>query len=154
MAQSSSSCIDSRRAGEQGVTRFQFHHVAISVPSLQQAVDWYGRIFGYVVEKYFDVPPPVDAKAAMLRMGELRIEVFEPRHPSTLPDDRRIPVQDLLTHGTKHPAYRVENLESAMRELQAKGVEIVFVVREKFGRGFFIRDCAGNLIEFVEELNT
>ncbi len=41
-----------------------------------------------------------------------------------------------------------------MRELQAKGVEIVFVVREKFGRGFFIRDCAGNLIEFVEELNT
>jgi catechol 2,3-dioxygenase-like lactoylglutathione lyase family enzyme len=136
------------------VKQFRFHHVAISVPSLQQAIDWYGHVFGYVAEKYFDIPPPVDAKAAMLRLGELRIEVFEPRHSSTLPDDRRIPVRDLLTHGTKHPAYRVDDIEPAMLGLQAKGVEIVFVIREKFGRGFFIRDCAGNLIEFVEEPNT
>lgn len=32
---------------------------------------------------------------------------------------------------------------------RAEGV--AFVVRESFGNGCFIRDCAGNLIEFVEE---
>lgn len=37
--------------------------------------------------------------------------------------------------------------------MEAKEVDIAFVVRENFGKGCFIRDCAGNLIEFVEESN-
>lgn len=132
------------------MTDFVFHHAAISVPSLQEAIEWYGRILGYSVEKHFDVPP-ANAKAAMLRKGDLRVEVFEARDAAALPGDRSIPVRDLMTHGNKHAAYQVRDIEESMRDLKAKGVEIAFVVREKFGRAFFIRDCAGNLIEFVEE---
>jgi len=30
-------------------------------------------------------------------------------------------------------------------------VDIALIVREAFGKGCFIRDCASNLIEFVEK---
>lgn len=129
---------------------FEFHHGAISVPDLEQAIAWYGDILGYEVEKRFDVKP-ANARAAMLRRQNMRIEVFEVRDGNPLPEDRRIPVRDLLTHGNKHVAYRVDDMEEAISQFEEKGVEIVFVVREAFGKGCFIRDCAGNLIEFVEE---
>lgn len=129
---------------------FTFHHGAISVPDLEEAIAWYGAILGYQVEKRFDVPP-AKARAAMLRRDALRVEVFEVRDGNPLPEERRVPVQDLRTHGNKHVAFRVPDMDEAIRQFEAKGVDIVFVVRESFGKGCFIRDCAGNLIEFVEE---
>ena len=45
------------------------------------------------------------------------------------------------------------DLDDFLTEMEAKQVDIAFVVKEEFGRGCFIRDCAGNLIEFVEEPN-
>jgi catechol 2,3-dioxygenase-like lactoylglutathione lyase family enzyme len=127
-----------------------FHHGAISVPSLDEAIAWYRSVLGYEVEKRFDVAP-AKAKAAMLRRHDMRVEVFEVQDASALPSDRTVPVLDLKTHGNKHVAYRVPDLDETIRQFEAKSVDIVFVVREKFGKGCFIRDCAGNLIEFVEE---
>jgi catechol 2,3-dioxygenase-like lactoylglutathione lyase family enzyme len=134
------------------MTDISFHHCAISVPNLDAAIEWYGAMLDYTVEKRFAVKP-ANAKAAMLRRGDLRIEVFEVPGAAPLPEDRRVPLSDLRTHGTKHPAYRVADMEAAISDFEAKGVEVVFVVREQFGKGCFIRDCAGNLIEFVEEDN-
>ena len=48
-------------------------------------------------------------------------------------------------------AFRVEDLEAFLAEMETKGADVAFVVREEFGKGCFLRDCAGNLIEFVEE---
>jgi methylmalonyl-CoA/ethylmalonyl-CoA epimerase len=45
----------------------------------------------------------------------------------------------------------VADLDEFLAEMEQKGADIAFVVREAFGKGCFIRDCAGNLIEFVEE---
>lgn len=130
---------------------FRFHHGAISVPDLEQAIAWYGDMLGYTLEKRFSVPP-ASSRAAMLRKGEMRVEVFEIAGASALPPERRSVPGDLSVHGNKHVAYRVDDFERALADFEARGVEIAFVVREAFGKGFFIRDCAGNLIEFVEEL--
>ena len=46
------------------------------------------------------------------------------------------------------------DLDDFIAEMEGLGVEVPFVVREDFGKGCFIRDCAGNLIEFVEEADT
>lgn len=129
---------------------FTFHHGAVSVPSLDEAIDWYGRVMGFGVEKTFEIPA-IDARVAMLRKGPLRMEVFEVANAASLPDDRRVPNRDLRTHGNKHVAFRVADLDTVIAELEAMDVEIVFVVREAYGSGAFIRDCAGNLIEFVCE---
>lgn len=131
---------------------FSFHHGGVSVPSLEAAIDWYGKVLGFAVEKRFHIAP-AQAQAAMLRKGPLRFELFEVEGAAALPDARRHPPSDLQTHGNKHVAFRVEDLEDFLTEMEDKGADIAFVVREAFGKGCFLRDCAGNLIEFVEEAN-
>jgi catechol 2,3-dioxygenase-like lactoylglutathione lyase family enzyme len=134
------------------MANFSFHHGGVSVPSLDAAIDWYGDVLGFAVEKRFFIEA-ANAKAAMIRKGPLRFELFEVAGAAPLPDDRRHPSADLKTHGNKHVAFRIDDLEEFLTEMEAKGADIAFVVREKFGKGCFIRDCAGNLIEFVEEPN-
>jgi catechol 2,3-dioxygenase-like lactoylglutathione lyase family enzyme len=132
------------------MAEFTFHHGGVSVPSLDAAIDWYGNVLGFEVEKRFFIKA-ANAKAAMVRKGPLRFELFEVAGAAPLPEDRRHPPTDLKTHGNKHVAFRVDDLEAFLAEMGAKNADVAFVVREAFGKGCFIRDCAGNLIEFVEE---
>ncbi len=134
------------------MAEFTFHHGGVSVPSLDEAIDWYGRVLGFKVEKKFYIEA-AKSHTAMVRKGPLRFEIFEVEGAAALPEDRRFPPRDLKTHGNKHVAFRVEDLEEFLTEMEAKQADIAFVVREAFGKGCFIRDCAGNLIEFVEEPN-
>lgn len=132
------------------MTDFSFHHGGVSVPSLDAAIEWYGRVLGFEVEKRFFIAA-ARSHTAMIRKGPLRFELFEVEGAAPLPEERRHPPSDLKTHGTKHLAFRVDDLEAFLTEMAAKGADVAFVVREAFGKGCFIRDCAGNLIEFVEE---
>lgn len=134
------------------MAEFTFHHGGVSVPSLDEAIDWYGRVLGFEVEKTFYIEA-AKSRTAMVRKGALRFEIFEVEGAVALPEDRRFPPRDLKTHGNKHVAFRVEDLEAFLTEMEEKQADIAFVVREAFGKGCFIRDCAGNLIEFVEEPN-
>lgn len=134
------------------MAEFTFHHGGVSVPSLEEAINWYGRVLGFEVEKRFRIEP-AKANAAMIRKGMLRFELFEVDGAAPLPDDRRSPIPDLKTHGNKHVAFCVDDLDAFLDEMAEKGVDIAFIVREAFGSGCFIRDPAGNLIEFVTEPN-
>ncbi len=120
------------------------------MPSLDDAIDWYGRVLGFELERRFYIEA-AKSHAAMVRKGPLRFELFEVEGAAPLPADRRHPPADLKTHGNKHVAFRVDDLEAFLVEVEAKGADVAFVVREAFGKGCFLRDCAGNLIEFVEE---
>ena len=131
---------------------FTFHHGGVSVPDLDAAIEWYGRVLGFAVEKQFFIPP-ARAKAAMIRKGALRFELFEPEDGNPLPAGRSHPPSDIRTHGNKHVAFCVADIDVFIAEMGEKGVDVPFVVRESFGKGCFICDCAGNLIEFVEEPN-
>jgi catechol 2,3-dioxygenase-like lactoylglutathione lyase family enzyme len=131
---------------------FAFHHGGVSVPSLDEAIDWYGRVLGFEEERRFWIEA-ARSHTAMIRKGTLRFELFEVEGAAPLPDDRRHPPADLKTHGNKHVAFRVDDLDAFLAEMEEKGADIAFVVREEFGSGAFIRDCAGNLIEFVTEPN-
>lgn len=132
------------------MAEFSFHHGGVSVPSLDEAIDWYGRVLGFELERRFYIEA-AKSHTAMVRKGPLRFELFEVEGAAPLPDDRRHPPADLRTHGNKHVAFRVDDLEAFLVEVEAKGADVAFVVREAFGKGCFLRDCAGNLIEFVED---
>lgn len=132
------------------MAEFTFHHGGVSVPDIAAAIDWYGRVLGFALETQFYIAP-AKAKAAMIRKGPLRFELFEAEDAAPLPEDRRHPPLDILTHGNKHVAFQVADLEVFLAEMAEKEADIAFVVREAFGKGCFLRDCAGNLIEFVEE---
>jgi catechol 2,3-dioxygenase-like lactoylglutathione lyase family enzyme len=132
------------------MAEFAFHHGGVSVPDLDAAIAWYGHVLGFVEERRFAIPP-ARARVAFIRKGSLRFELFEVEEAAPLPEDRRTPDADLRTHGNKHVAFRVDDLDAFLAEMEGKGADIAFVVRQAFGKGCFIRDCAGNLIEFVEE---
>lgn len=132
------------------MAEFTFHHGGISVPSLNEAIQWYDRVLGFVEEKRFYIERE-KAQAAMVRKGALRFEIFEVEGAAALPAGRSSVSGDLKVHGNKHVAFRIENLDAFIAEMGAKDVPIVLEVRKEFGAGCFIHDCAGNLIEFVEE---
>lgn len=127
-----------------------FHHVGVSVPDLEAAIAWYRDVLGFEEERRFRIEP-ADAEVAFVRRGPLRVEIFEVAGAASLPKERRSPPHDLRTHGTKHVAFRVPDLNLFLAEMETKGADVAMVVRAEFGTGCFVRDCAGNLLEFVEE---
>lgn len=131
------------------MTRLGFHHAAMSVPDIDAAARWYGDVLGFRVEKRF--PIPVGTLAMFLERDGLRIELFQVADPLPMPPARLDPREDLKTLGNKHAAFTVSDYDSFRSDLLARGIDLVLEVGERFGRGLFIRDCAGNVIEFLEE---
>ena len=126
------------------------HHFGVSVPDLEAAIDWYGHVLGFTVEAR-DRLPPVPANVAFLRRGVLRIELFQPDQGQPLPAERRYPDADLRTHGNKHVAFAVRDIEAAAAELRQRGADIVFVKHMPQASVLFLRDNAGNLIELFQQ---
>jgi methylmalonyl-CoA/ethylmalonyl-CoA epimerase len=126
------------------------HHGGLSVPDLESSIRWYAAVLDFELERRFEIAA-IPAKVAMLRRGELRLELFEVPGAMPLPQERRQPNLDLKTHGNKHVAFAIRDLEGMEQELRSRGADIVFVGRFEFGSNIFIRDNAGNLLEFVLE---
>ena len=126
------------------------HHGGISVPDLDASIRWFAEVLDFEVETRFEIPA-IPAKAAMLRRGDLRVELFEVPGAKRLPEERRQPNTDLLTHGNKHLAFAIKDADATADLLRQRGADIVFVGHFKWGANVFIRDNAGNLIEFVQQ---
>ena len=126
------------------------NHFAISVPNLEESVAWYERVFGFKVFDRSEIPG-VGIKVSHMVSPGLVLEIFEAPGANPLPEDRKVPNRDLLTHGNKHISFGVPNGPAAKAELEALGVEIVMVAEVDNTYGLFIRDNSGNLIEIFEE---
>ncbi len=126
------------------------HHVGISVPDLEAAIAWYGTMLGFTCERRMEVAQ-IPAHIAWLRRGSFRIELFEVAEAATLPEDRRVPNRDLRTHGTKHVAFAVPDVDAFVTELRARGADIAMHTRIHNEPMAFIRDNAGTLLELVQE---
>ena len=124
------------------------HHGGVSVPDLEASIRWYAEVLDFEVEQRLEIPA-IPAKVAMLRRGDLRLELFEVPGAQPLPEERRHPNLDLRTHGNKHLAFAIKDIDSAERELRSRGADIVWVRRFEFGSNIFVRDNSGNLIELV-----
>ena len=131
-------------------TALTFHHAGISVPDLEASIAWYGEVLGFELSQRIAIDA-IPAKVAMLKRGPLRIELFEVPGATPAHDDRRHPNRDPHTHGNKHVAFAVKDVDAMVAELKKRGADIVFAAKMPFGSFAFIRDNAGNLIEFVEQ---
>lgn len=129
---------------------FGFHHGGVSVPDLEESIDWYKSVLGFEVERRFPIPA-IPAEVAIIRNGDLRMELFEVPGASALPEERREPDSDNRTHGNKHVAFTIGDVDAFSKELKNRNADIVWVKKFPHGANIFIRDNSGNLIEFVEE---
>jgi len=128
---------------------FGFHHQGVSVPDLEAAIAWYRDVLGFELEQRTHIPS-IPADIAFLRNGDLRFELFELADAEPLPPSRREPDADLRTHGNKHAAFVVDDPIAFAEELARRGADIVWARRNPHGANAFVRDVAGNLIEFLE----
>ena len=124
-------------------------HVALSVPDIGQSVAWYQEMFGFKEVRH--TAEPNGMQTALLQRGDIKIELFQVPGAAPLPESRRDPSEDFRTNGVKHFAFRVKDVRAALAQLQAKGVKVVFELRDYPGAAFaFVSDNAGNAVELIQ----
>jgi methylmalonyl-CoA/ethylmalonyl-CoA epimerase len=126
-------------------------HLGVSVPDLDAAIEWYREMLGFepISDKYFAQLP---ARIVFMQHGDFKLELFEVEGASPLPEERRTPNLDIRTHGNKHIAYGISDLNALMKSLKAKGADVAMDLFPMEGDLVaFIRDNSGNLIELIQE---
>lgn len=106
------------------------HHVGISVRDMDEAVRFWSEVFGSELDFKAELKP-IKTVVAFLKRDGFRIELFRKEGAVPAHADRLKPNTDLLTHGTKHIAFSVEDVQAAAEKLHARGVRIVGVMRGK-----------------------
>jgi methylmalonyl-CoA/ethylmalonyl-CoA epimerase len=143
------------------------HHMSISVPDMEVAIAFWTDIFGFRVEHRASIDA-IPGKVAFLEHEGFRIELWEVAGANPVPESRKEPNSDLHTNGTKHIAFQVPDVQTALDELVKKGVDIAAVQRDftepmiyeddptmdanrtkRPAVAAFIRDPAGTLIELI-----
>ncbi len=128
---------------------FQPLHVGISVSNMEEAILWYKMNLEFEVIKD-DYIPPLRARIVFLRNGDFELELFQYDEPKQIPQDRLLPNTDLQTVGTKHVAFRTENMKELKEKFLQNGVDIAHEVVMEGNPVMFIRDNSGVLIEFIQ----
>ena len=126
------------------------NHFAISVADLEESIEWYSRIWGFTVIDRSEIPGQ-NVKVSHLQGKGFILEIFEAAGSESLPAYRRIPNEDLKVQGNKHISFGVPDGPRAKAEMEALGVDIVFIAEVDGTWGCFIHDNSGNLIEIFEE---
>ena len=96
------------------------HHIAIVVASIAEARKVYEGVLGMSASEVEFVPDQ-KVNVLVLHAGPQRIELVEPASPDS-------PVSRFLAKhggGLHHVAYRVDDLDGALRALSAAGVRLI-----------------------------
>lgn len=104
------------------------HHVGISVRDMDEAISFWSEVFGFELDFRAELKG-IRTTIAFLKRDGFRIELFRKDGAAPAHADRLKPNTDLLTHGTKHIAFSVEDVQEAAEKLHARGVRIVGIMR-------------------------
>jgi len=136
------------------------HHVALAVPDVQKALDFYCGVLGFEPVLEADIPAGIESlneamgasdggyKVRMLRKGNTCIELFEFATTTSGTPDRPVDRQ-----GITHLALATDDLQQDYDFLAANGVKFNAAL---FGtsptRFAYGRDPFGNVIELLEHV--
>jgi methylmalonyl-CoA/ethylmalonyl-CoA epimerase len=127
-----------------------FHHVGIAVADMDASIGWWRDVLGFALLRRYHIES-IPAEVAVLGNGALHVELLCRPDARPANAERRIPDDDLKTHGTKHVAFSVEDVRGFIATIAARGADVVWLKEFPDGRAAsFIRDNEGNLIEFVQ----
>jgi catechol 2,3-dioxygenase-like lactoylglutathione lyase family enzyme len=139
------------------------HHVAISVPDMGQALDFYCRILGCieVMEAERDGDNSltdrviglnqVAASMRLVKVGNAFIELWQFRNPAPRPRDPEWRVSDL---GYTHICLQVQDIGAEHQRLSTAGMRFVGApVSYGTMAAIYGRDPFGNVIEIYEVLD-
>jgi len=137
-----------------------FHHAAISTPNLARCIDFYTNIIGGEIAWTFGWErgtPEADevtgltdsaSNAAMLRIGETFLEVFEFSSPTPETKDTDRPVNN---HGITHICLEVDDIDTEYQRLMKAGMRFNCAPKHQDGSSMvYGRDPDGNVVELIE----
>jgi methylmalonyl-CoA epimerase len=96
------------------------HHVGVAVPSIDDALQFYGEKLGLVLRETLDLPDR-QLKVAFVQTANMLIELLEPTDPDTTVArflERRGP-------GLHHLCFGTPDIREHLRDLRDKGVELI-----------------------------
>ena len=135
------------------------HHVALSVPDIEKARDFYVSVLGFQECSRLEWAdaPAVDeivglngsaAKLMMLKLGNFHLELFEYSAPAPAPLD---PQRGVNQYGYTHFAFEVTDIKAEYQRLLAAGVTFNSKPAYSANSGAtYGRDPFGNVIELIE----
>jgi methylmalonyl-CoA epimerase len=128
-------------------------HIAIIVRNIEQALGFYRDVLGLVPRAIQEVPTE-QVRIAFLPLGGpggSELELIEPLDPTS----SLARFLEKRGEGLHHICLEVENSESALGELQARGAPLLDTQPRPAaeGRAFFIhpKGCNGVLLELLEK---
>jgi methylmalonyl-CoA/ethylmalonyl-CoA epimerase len=127
-------------------------HVGVAVKDADAALKLFEGLLGLKVEGSETVPEQ-KVRTVFLPVGETEVELLE----ATAPDSPIARFLEKRGEGVQHIAFRVENIEEALAELEAKGVALIDR-KPRIGAGgkkiafLHPRDTLGVLIELSEHI--
>lgn len=95
-------------------------HIGIAVSNLQESLTFWEASLGIELHGIEDVAEQ-KVRTAFLPIGEAEIELLEP----TSPDSSVAKFIEKRGEGLHHIAIRVDDIEAALAELKAKGVQLI-----------------------------
>jgi methylmalonyl-CoA epimerase len=128
----------------------QLHHVGIAVADLDQSIDLYRSIFG--AELIHRAKSETDGlEAAFLKVGDAELELMAPLHEDS-------PIGKFVAKrgpGMHHVAFGVADIEQAIANARAEGMELIDAEPRMGMHGARIafvhpKSVGGVLTEFVE----
>ena len=126
----------------------KLNHVAISVPDLEESVEWYKEYLGFKEVSRMTIPH--NGVKLVFMDGGFGIELIEVPGAIPMSPDRSHPDTDNNTYGVKHICISVENNREFVNNLRERGVKVVFEPPNMPSYGAFINDNAGNIIEIFD----
>lgn len=125
-------------------------HLGVAVTDLAQASRFFTDVLGLPLSKEETVEGQ-SVRIAFHRVGETKLELLA----STTPDGPIARHIEKRGTGIQHVAFHVDDIESALREVRAKGVRTLTEAAERGAEGSLVcflhpKDTAGILIELVE----
>lgn len=105
-------------------------HLGLAVRDLDAALELYRGVFGLEVEHQFESAED-GIRAAMLRLGDLEIELMQPLGPDT-------PVGKFIAkrgEGIHHVCYKVDDVAAALERVSAAGLESIDTAPRPGGDG-------------------
>ena len=123
-------------------------HIGIAVSNLEEAVRYYEQVLGlecYALEEVKDQK----VRTAFFRVGETKIELLE----STEADGAVGKFIEKRGQGVHHIAFAMDDTDQALKEAEAKGVQLIDKTSRKGAEGLKIgflhpKSTFGVLIEF------
>ncbi len=123
-------------------------HIGIAVSNLEEGIRYYEQVLGlecYAIEEVKDQK----VRTAFFRVGETKIELLE----STEPDGPVGKFIEKKGQGVHHIAFAVKDADSALKEAEEKGIQLIDKTSRKGAEGLNIgflhpKSTLGVLTEF------